>query len=303
MIDLESYGLRAQRPEVIDSSMLKDFVDCPSKFYLRHILGLKRRVRDPQGEAPLDWGTVWHRVMEAWRKTGDQIKALEQLDPWPSTIMAEVDTHGRSKERMARIFFDYVEKFAAQDEKDFDILRSEQFFDVWDEEAGLRWCGRIDGVERRKRTKRLQVRDFKTTSRMGSYYFEQFEHSFQIPGYVWGASRLVTETIEDVMIDALYTLKGSHQFFRRTFRYPTVRLEEWRRNVLLWMTQLNRLLDEELENPEAWQKNWNECTRYGICSFADVHFLPPVGDTRLRVLSNDFIEDRWDPSREDLEVA
>lgn len=298
-MDLTAYGLRPQRPEVIDSSMLKDYVDCPSMFYLRHVLGLRRKLVDPQRQSPLDWGTVWHRVMEAWYTTFDPAAALAALEPWPPTIMAETDSQGRSQQRMAKIFFDYIEKFGDADQRDFDILRTEQFFDVLDPNSDLRWCGRIDGIWRRKRNGRLNLIDHKTTGKMGSYYFEQFEHSFQIPGYAWAGSQLITEPLEDVMINCLYTLKGSHEFFRRTIRFTPARIAEWRANVLMWLEELNRMLDEHLHEPELWRKNWNECTRYGLCSFADVHFLPATGDTRLRVLSNDFIEDRWDPRRLD----
>jgi hypothetical protein len=302
-MDLTQYGLRAIRPEVIDSSMLKDFVDCPSLFYLRHVLGLRRKVRDPEREAPLDWGTLWHKMQELFGITGDVIESLRYLeDHWPDSIVMETDKHGRSKERIARIFFDYVEQYGKQDQEDFELLRPEQFFDVYDEEAGLRWCGRIDRVERRRRTKRIQIRDYKTTSRMGSYYFEQFDFSFQLPGYVWGSSHLLTEPVTEVMLDVLYTLKGSHQFFRRTFRYTPERLSEWRNNVLIYMNQLHTMLDNHLHEPEKWGKNWNHCTQWGLCSFADVHFLPATGDTRLRVLSNDYIEDRWDPRREEETV-
>lgn len=297
MIDLAAYGLNPRRPEVIDSSMLKDFVDCPSYFYLRHVLGLQRTAFDPERQSPLDWGTVWHRVLETWRKTKNQVEALGQLDPWPATIMAETDKHGRSKERMARIFFEYVERYGEADDRDYDMLRAEQFFDVYDSEAGLRWCGRMDGILRRRRNGKIVVLDYKTTSRMGSYYFEGYEHSFQLPGYVWAAHQIITEPIEELLLDVLYTLKGSHQFFRRTVRYEASHLAEWRKNVMMWMEQLVHLLDNHLEDPEAWAKNWNQCTRYGICQFSDIHFAAPTGDSRLRIMQTDFHEVRWDPRR------
>lgn len=303
MVDLNQYGLRPQRPEVIDSSMLKDFVDCPSLFYLRHVLGLRKTIRNLQREAPMDWGTLWHSVMEMWGKTHDVTLCLALIDDeWPDSVIAETDSHGRSPERMKLIFVDYVKTFGVSDLEDFDILRHEQFFDVTSERYQLRWCGRIDRIERRKRTKRLLVRDFKTTSWMGNGWFEQHEFGFQIPGYVLGANEMTTEPIDEAMLDVLYTLKTEHKFFRRTFRIGPERIAEWAANVRRYLNELECLLDEHLEEPEAWRKNWNHCTRWGMCSFADVHFLPAQGDTRLRVLSNDYHEERWNPLQHSIET-
>lgn len=298
---LERYGLIPKRPEVIDSSMTKDYVDCPSRFYLRHVLGLKRVVRDPSYDGKFDWGTVWHRVMENWWGSWDLAHALEGMDPWPDSIQPEIDRHGRSKERMIKIFFEYAEKYKERDQKDFEILRNEQFFDVYNEEIGLRWCGRMDILLRRTRNGNVVVWDHKTTSAMGPRYFDQYEFSFQLPGYVWAANQIFTESIAEVGLDVLYTLKNSHQFFRRTFRYTPAQLEEWKRNVLKWVNEIEYMLDNHLHDPEAWKKNWNECTRYGLCPFSDVHFTTPDGDTRLRILSNDYHEERWDPRRLDDE--
>jgi CRISPR/Cas system-associated exonuclease Cas4 (RecB family) len=296
---LERYGLIAKRPEVIDSSMMKDYVDCPSRFYLRHVLGLKKIVRDPSYDAKFDWGTVWHRVMENWWGTWDQVEALKGLDPWPDSIQPETDKHARSKERMIKIFFEYVEKYEERDKRDFEILRNEQFFDVFNDELGLRWCGRMDILLRRKRNKNVVVWDHKTTSAMGDRYFDQYEFSFQLPGYVWAANQIFTESVAEVGLDVLYTLKASHQFFRRTFRYTPAQLAEWQRNVRRWLDEMNYMLDNHLHDPEAWKKNWNECTRYGNCTFTGVHFTTPESDTRLRILSNDYEIERWDPRRLD----
>lgn len=300
---LTEWGLQAKRPEVIDSSMLKDYADCPSKFYLRHVLGLKRISRDPSDDAKFDWGTVWHRVMEIWWATHNYEEALGGLEPWPSSIMAETDRHARSKARMEKIFREYILKYAERDINDFEILRGEQFFDVMNEETGIRWCGRTDQLLRRKRNGAVVVLDHKTTSAMGKTYFEQYEHSFQLPGYAWAANQIFTESVSEVLIDVVYTLKASHQFFRRTFRYTPADFREWTNNVKIWVDEINRNLDKHLYEPEAWKKNWNECTRYGLCQFNDVHFLTPQGDSRLRVLTNDYGIERWDPRRLDDEDA
>lgn len=298
---LQQWGLQAKRPEVVDSSMTKDYADCPSKFYLRHVLGLRRISRDPSDDSKFDWGTVWHRVMEEWWATHDYNKALEAMEPWPVSIQPETDRHKRSKARMEKIFTEYVEKYAVRDINDFEILRGEQFFDVFNEELGIRWCGRTDQLLRRKRNGAVVVLDHKTTSAMGKLYFEQYEHSFQLPGYAWAANQIFTESVSEVMLDVVYTLSARHEFFRRTFRYTPADFKEWAQNVKMYVDEINYMLDNHLYDPSAWKKNWNECTRYGRCQFTDVHFLTPHGDSRMRVLSNDYGIERWDPRRLDDE--
>lgn len=292
---LARYGLRPKRPEVFDSSSLKDFVDCPSLFYLRHILGLKRVYRDPAEDAKMDYGTVWHRMQERWHTTGNIVEAVAAVEPWPTSIMAETDKNGKSKQRIVKSMFEYAEKFK-DDKYEFEDLRSEQYFDIYDEECNLRWCGILDRIRRRLRNKKTILWDFKTTSAMGDNYFDMHEFSFQLPGYVWAAQHMGDDSITEITLDVMYTLKTKLEFYRRSFRYEAPRLNEWRDNVKLIVERLNYLLDNHLYDPEAWHKNWNQCTRYGRCQFADVHFNIPSGDSRLLILQNDYVEDRWEPS-------
>lgn len=293
---LEKWGLRPQRPEAIDSSMLKDFVDCESMFYLRHVLGLKKRFRSKLEDAKFDWGTCWHGAQEVLWKTEDVGEALQWIDEnFPSYITPETDKHKRSKERMFKQFLDYYENKFPILHREYELLRTEQFFDVFDEDSGLRWAGRIDKIRRRRRNGKIVVWDYKTASVMGTHYFNSHEFGFQFPGYVWATNRLFTEPVEEIYLDVMYTLAGKYEFFGRTFRYTPHQLNEWVRNVKLVLARIHYMLDNHLYEPEAWIKNWNNCTRYGLCQFADIHYIAPIGDTRLSILSQDYYEERWDP--------
>ena len=159
-MDLAELGFFPRRPEVIDSSMLKDFIDCPSYFYLRYILGLRKKFPAGTGEAKFDWGTCWHHVMRAYKHHGySQQHGLEAIEEhYPAYITPSNDKYKRSKERMVVAFFDYVKKYQEADMRDFEILRQEQFFDVYDEGQDLRWCGRIDDLMRRTRNARERYR-------------------------------------------------------------------------------------------------------------------------------------------------
>ena len=303
---LARYGLIPKRPEVIDSSMLSTFMDCSSKFYLLYVLGLRPARKDTVGDKNLDWGSCWHEVMFAFMEGygnpwDDRIKAgLEALEAnYPAYLTPEMDSGRsgakRSKMRMVEQFFAYVELWKEQEE-DYDILRNEQYFNVYNEAVGLRWCGRMDSIRRLRRSRKIRPWDYKTTKAMGPTFFDKFEMSFQFPGYVWAANQMMTEPVYEITVDVMYTISKSYEFFQRTFRYDEARLAEWERNVKMIVDRMMYLLDNHLYEPEAWEKNWDACTNYGKCTFFRVHSLNPRGEGRLLTLRDDYQISRWDPA-------
>ena len=68
------FGLTPKAPPVIDASMLSTFMDCPSKFYLRYVLGLRPKRKDPTKDGNLDCGTCWHETMFAFMEAADESK-------------------------------------------------------------------------------------------------------------------------------------------------------------------------------------------------------------------------------------
>jgi hypothetical protein len=228
------------------------------------------------------------------------LQAIE--DNYPAYLTPDNDKVKRSKERMVEQFFVYANAWLKH-EPGYEILRNEQYFDVYEPSIDLRWCGRLDSLRRVKRNRKIRVWDYKTTKQMGDNYFDQFEMSFQFPGYVWSSNRLMTEAIYEITVDVMYTVSpgskvcpGGFDFFQRTFRYDEHRLAEWERNVKMWVDEIMFMLDKYLYNPEAWRKNWNECTRYGLCQFFGTHSLNPVGDGRLLDLRDNYVVERWDPA-------
>lgn len=297
------YGLIPKAPPVIDASMLSTFMDCPSKFYLRYVLGLRPRRKDPTKDGNLDWGTCWHETMFAFMEAvGGTLEermvagltAIEEY--YPAYLTPEVDKVKRSKDRMIKQFFAYAEQWLKK-EKDYEILRNEQYFDVLDEETGLRWCGRIDSIRKVIRNSKIRVWDYKTTKQMGPTYFDQFEISFQFPGYVFSSDLMMTDDVREITIDVMYTTSKLFEVgIERTFRYDEFRMAEWKHNVKINVDRIHSMLDKYLYNPEMWEKNWGDCTRYGKCRFFTVHSLNPRGEGRLLELRDNFEVSRWDPS-------
>jgi hypothetical protein len=300
---LEKHGLNPVRPEFLDSSILSDFVRCPSYFYLRHVLGLVRRNRDPTETSSMDWGTCWHHCLEAYNSSGFDLAAgLTAIEEhYPTHIRPDTDRYKRSKERMIEGFFAYVKKWKDLD-KSMDFIRHEQHFSVYIEDIGLDWSGRIDSVRRQKG--KIRPWDYKSTSSMGSSYFDQFELSFQFPGYVIATEHITGQPINEITLDVFYTISRTQDFFRRTFRYEDADLREWKHNVRIWSDRLEYLLDNHLYEPEMWPKSWGMCAWwYGRkCPFFELHNISPIDDTRLLILEQDFEERRWNPIAEESDT-
>lgn len=225
------------------------------------------------------------------------VKALEALEEiFPSYVTPDQDKYKRGKDRMIKAFFDYLDKWQSNLES-LEILRHEQFFDVTSEKDGLRWCGRIDSVRRRKKTGAYVVWDYKTSSVMGPMYFDQHEVGFQFPGYVWAVDQMMggNGEVKEITIDVMYMVTKTMNLRQKTFRYDSSRISEWVHNVKGWIDIIMKLQDSSLYDPEAWGKNWNECTRYGRCQFFDVHAITPKGNARLNILRHSYKVDRWEP--------
>ena len=307
-MDVRDFGLNPVRPEVFDSSMIADYLACESKFYLRHILGLKK---DTQGvEAPaLGWGSKWHDAMYAYHPNFNLDDALYTLDtdakPWPSNL-DEFDSHLRTLPRMYATLAAYHENYYERDKDRVVTIRREQYFNIM-VEAGdetpfgispvtLAWCGRIDRlIEEDTRPKNV---DYKTTSRLSSNFIEEHKHGFQFPGYTFASSILQGEFIRDTVLDVLYTLKAKQEFMRPTIRYTKDHILEWMTNMARIVDGLNAKLDESMYDLDAWIQNRNSCFDWSRpCAYADVHFSPDFGgNTRLPILVEDYVESRWNPA-------
>lgn len=302
---LQEYGLRPQLPDYFDSSMIRDFIDCPSKFYLRHVLGL--RPRDSGLDPNLEWGSKWHEVMYAFHHNRNIDEAIEALDPWPREVLNEAEKKARTRKRMMKFLIEYAKKYDRLDELEWDTLMREQYFELECESTdsscplggcGLSWCGRIDRIAEQTQTGKVYLWDYKTTGRLRSTFYDEQKHGFQIPGYVWAALHLTTEAEDFVgaFIDLLYCTKTKSDMERRELRFTPHHLLDWRENVKRIVDRIRSMWDSYSHDPEAWDRNRQECYRYSNCAFVNVHDTPPIRDTRYRIMAQDYVEDRWDPS-------
>lgn len=306
----ENYGLHPQLPEVFDSTTLSDYQRCPSLFYHRHVLGLTPKLNNPN--VALLWGTLWHEAMEIFHEERDIEKAkahLEAEGKWPAELDF-LDEKGRTLERMLKLLDEYAGRYGRTDLLNWTTLRREQPFTI-DCRAGdescpfggcdLTWSGRMDRIAQNIDGS-MWMWDYKTTAWYRQSTADSLKHGLQFKGYYWAACHLVKgQEIEGVVADLLYVVKTKAEMHRFEFDYrrnPAYILE-WIENVRGLINQITCFYEDYSHEPEACHKSWRACEDFGSCIFKDIHYTPPLetsrGNTRLNILSEDYVEHRWSP--------
>ena len=105
-----------------------------------------------------------------------------------------------------------------------------------------------------------------------------------------------SDNVDSAMLNVYHILKNETKWYRRTFSYRQVLIEEWLTNICVISDQIMNLALNHLHEPEMWLLNAGQrCSDYGGCEFALVHQLPPERGNRERLLAHEFEVRRWDP--------
>lgn len=140
----------------------------------------------------------------------------------------------------------------------------------------------------------IYVLEHKTTTQMGSYFFNQFKPNNQVTGYVWLAREL-SGRCDGALINAIGLYKAqATRFERHITTRSDFELDEWKQD--LWteacLIQQHRVFGHYPMRTQA-------CTLYGACEFYNVHTVndPSV---RQRLLEQDYVQSTWEFEKRDL---
>jgi len=144
----------------------------------------------------------------------------------------------------------------------YNVLFTEQAFDLA-LPNGRRFGGRFDQIL--EWNGKLWIRDFKTVSRMGKTYGEQFEPNNQMTGYVWAAQELSGRRVEGVIIDVCYNTKNlGPEFYEFLTTRTTAHIDRWTETVEAEI--------EEIDNyykADHFPMRTGACHDFGGCYFRD----------------------------------
>lgn len=281
----------------IDNTALSLFMKCPRKFDFA-----MRQHRRHMGKPPaaIAYGAAWHKMMEVHYKTnGDSDLVFMTLQKhWEDH--GKVDDH-RTSDRAWLEYQKYVEKYGPPDQENGQTVGYVDGSPLVEISANATWpwgaypyAGKIDRIIELQG--QYYVEDHKTTSRMGDYYFQQFELSNQMMGYVWIARLLMPSIkIAGVRINAHCVLKRESKFARQIISFSDDRLEEWAHNYNNWIGKLKAAYEQD-----DFPGNYSECDgKYRQCEYSGVCSMPP--QLRERALESDFEVNPWNPLESDGE--
>lgn len=160
-------------PDRLSVTKFKEYLQCPFRFYLKNILGMKALDDEKVEMDALDFGSLVHDVLSQIPQSPDMtgcdnhIKLAESLcaeaDKWaterfgqplPLQIRIQLDAAKQRLRAAARVQADLVKE-------GWQILDSEVSIEA--ELCGMPVGGRIDRIDRHSKTGRVRILDYKTS--------------------------------------------------------------------------------------------------------------------------------------------
>lgn len=170
--DFEWQTPAIELPERISVTALRDYLDCPFRFYLKHLVRMGVPEPDRREMNARDFGSITHLVVENWgndpaaRSLSDPAKLSACLDDLlADLIRLEFGTKPPLAIRIqAQSIRQRLEWFAAEQVKTlgegWEIIDVERKFAI--PSGAFLISGKIDRIDRHRETGRLRVIDYKT---------------------------------------------------------------------------------------------------------------------------------------------
>lgn len=298
----------------LDNTMLRDYKECPRKFYLRHIKHWHRDGTAP----PLVFGLSWHSAMDAlWANFGK----IEDAD----LLALAADAFDRTwadQGMPVEMSLEEIEKFSPRTPmvaremlagylesrrhilQGMSLVSCEQPFAVpLPGLSNIWYCGRLDKVFDHAGLRILgehkSTTEYKIDGGFKAQYLQSWYIDSQIMGYLYGGG-LFFEGMDQVWVDAALVHKKVHDKFKFIpISHHFSMLEQWIEDTVEWV---RRIFRDEAAFAESgklgkgtFPKQTESCfTKYGSCQFLDICRTtpdpsvlgePPIGYT----------EEEWSP--------
>lgn len=295
----------------IDNFALTMHQTCPSKYDLRMRKGWTTRGKS----GALGFGGAIHLGLAEWYRSGSLEKALLAINEgWPDDL--PVDDF-RTKEKCLTVMIEYCKKYPKEGFEVVGLKDGNPMIEVpftielglcvpycevcnKDQAPGNKRCdncfrdlepieygGIFDGLI--DFSLHVFILEHKSTSVLGSGYFNQFKPNNQVCGYIWAAGELSGKKVDGALVNAIGVYKAGATKFERTMtsRSDTA-IHEWKRNVQASCAEI-----KYHERTGYWPMRTQACTLYGLCEFHAVHVLEHDTE-RLKRLETDYIQSPWD---------
>ncbi len=288
--------------DILDSSKLTTYMECPRKFFYRYVLGW-------QSDYPnnhLIFGSAWHLAME-WllNNPGDISGAhLAFLEYYREHLPLETDELYAPKTPL-----NAVESISAYANHYRSEHRAVEV--LYTELAGLVLVSdtrtmvfKCDAILRDTNTGRVFGRDFKTSGRKFSNWGEHYTLSTQMLTYLHALHCLYPDT-NDLLMQvrcAWFYKKSPTEFADHPIDKSLEQMQAWLVRVNTWADQLDydmHILRQETTDDvtmSAFPQNDTACFNFGTrCSFFDFCNAWSNPLTRCETVPIGFRKEYWNP--------
>lgn len=303
--------------DVIDSSKLQTFIECPRKYFFQHILGWQKK----NLSVHLFFGSAWHEALEHLMNHGYEMSevqiAYEKFkEIWdeekPDDPLWEPH-YAKNPSSALEGLVEYAEKWKRQD--DFETLFTEVAgtIPVMDDQL-IHW--KVDAIIRDV-DGWIWSLEHKTTGRNSSSWRNKWRMKTQTGTYHHALNGLYHLGIFDefdprgvkgVKINGTVFRKNDREFLRIPVRRSDDAMQQWLWETKHYIQQLRWNMQELAECSKsdqvmvAFPRNAESCTKFG-CSFPGLcqNWANPLRYCK-RGAPKDYEEDFWDPRRQEEEA-
>lgn len=253
---------------LIDNSSLQAYKDCPERYRLRNVLGLKK-IEEGRDEHDKNFGKAIHSGLEALYKGKTLIDAKEAFkadypDQQNSEDFAKTQENGL-------ILLEAYQKHYVNEDKQIEIL-SVEVHDTF-KIGEIDFSVKIDLVVRKQGC--VYFVDHKTTGKAFNWtYWSRFEPNPQITAYTAYCKAKYGECSGGIINAIRFghrqrAYKGEpagfyYEFQRQLFNRNQDQIKAWESDTTQWVTSLN---ESKKDSNVVWRKNEGQC---GYCSFKEV---------------------------------
>lgn len=178
----------------VSPSMLKKWLLCRKRWYNEYILGLKAP-RDVKG-VYMVFGLAWDAFIKQYFISEMEIDQL--IGGFKQDFPESLDSDKRTQELGIRMIRQYIKSYP-RDTEPIKLTKADIKGQVPVEGLDLPLNVILDGVGIYRESN--WVIEYKTTSRLGATYFNQFKVDFQTDCYVYFAQKNFNEKYEGVLFD------------------------------------------------------------------------------------------------------
>jgi PD-(D/E)XK nuclease superfamily protein len=291
-------------PVVIDNSMRKTFVACPTKFMRKYAQNLKQV---SENSVNLHFGKCFASGIEIarkvfWEAGSTQQEAIEAGINATSTAWNNFQSPPMSNKTLPRLIGAlryYFEQWPLGEDGLTPVANGIECSFAIDlpivhPQTGLplKYAGRFDMLAADPND-RWYVVDEKTTSRLGDSWFMQWDMDAQMTGYIWAVKQGAISSLADdwevmAQVRGLSILKNDYGHAEVNIVRSTHMIEQWHQQLL---RDVRRMV--ESYKAGEWDKNLsNSCTEYARqCEYA---MLCKSADP-AHLIEGNFKEEVWNP--------